>query len=108
MAFTGKALADGQLPSSKGTLYTVPGSTTTYVKWISVHNTSGSTTETVLIYVNTSGTSRVIARVVLLPNEHARILSDGEAFILEAADLIEGVSTNATTVDYFISGVQEA
>ena len=109
MAFVGKSLADGQLAATKGTIYTTPSLTTAYVKWLSVHNTSGSTTETILVYVKRSGSSsRIIGRAVLLPNEHTRIISDGESIVLSAGDLIEAQTSNATTVDYVISGVEEA
>jgi len=107
MAFTGKVLADGQVASSKGTLYTVPGSTVTYVKWLSLHNTN-STAETVIVYAKPGSTSRIIARVVLQANEHARILDGNEVLILEDGDLIEAETTTASKVDFVISGVEEA
>lgn len=105
--FVAKRLASGQLPSTKTTLYTVPASTTAYVKFLSLANTSGSTTETILIFLHDGTASRRIARVVLAPNETSRVIEIGEAANLGATNLIEGQSTNATTVDYWISGVEE-
>jgi hypothetical protein len=107
MAFTGQALADGQLPSTKGTLYTVPGATTAYIKFMSVFNTNAAQ-QTVIIYANVSGTSREIARFVLEQNEWARVIEKDEALVLEAADLIEAETTTATAVNYLITGVEEA
>lgn len=105
--FTGKSLADGQLASTKGTIYTTPASTVAYVKFLSCHNT-GSTTETVIIYVKRSGSSsRVIGRAVLQGNEHCRFIDKDETITLAAGDLVEGVTTTATTVDFVITGVEE-
>lgn len=106
MTITVKVLADGQLPSAKGTLYTVPGSTKTYVKFFSVNNVSGID-QNVEIFLNVSGTSRKIAFATLTPNDGARIIDKDEAVTLEAGDLIEGLSTNATSVDYVITGAEE-
>lgn len=102
MAVTGTALADGQLPSSKGTLYTAAA--VTYVKSISCHSTS-ATSQTVILYTNRGGTSRVIARV---PLEQYETLYVELPIVLESGDLLEGVTTTATAVDYQISGGVEA
>jgi hypothetical protein len=104
MAFTAKVLADGQLPSSKGTLYTVPGATATYIRQIRVFSTGSA--QTVVIYFNTSGSSRRYGQWVLETNESADVLT--EPLLLQAGDLIEGQSTSATTVDYVVTGVEEA
>lgn len=107
MGIAAKSLASGQLAAAKGTIYTVPASTKAYVRWISIHNTSGSTTETVRIYAKQSaGTSKIIWRGVLEPNAGARVI-DMETLPLSASDTLEGDSTNATTTDYFIAGAEE-
>lgn len=106
MAFTVQALADGQLASSKGTLYTTPADTQAIIKAISLVNTDSSA-RTVNLYVNASGTSRRI-----IPKDMS--LAAGESFVvdwpvtLEAADLIEGDASSATVVDYVISGTENA
>ena len=108
MAITAKSLADGQLAATKGTLYTVPGGTVAYVKFLHVHNT-GSTTETVVIYVKRSGSSsRTVGRVILAQNEAADVLDKDATLTLSTGDVIEGETTNATTVDYTITGAEEA
>jgi hypothetical protein len=107
VAFAGTALADGQLPSSKGTLYTVPALTVAYVKKLTLFNTNAAT-QTILVYLNTTGTSRVWRRFVLAQNESADVLGEGDSAILQAGDLIEASSTNASAVDYYIAGVLEA
>ncbi len=109
--FTALVLADGQMASSKTTMYSNPNTTKTYIKFFSIYNSSSTTTETVLIYakdVSGGNASRVIARCVLSPLEQARIVDKDEVITLDGnADLIEGTTTNATTVDFFITGVQE-
>jgi hypothetical protein len=107
MAIAVKVLAQGQLANAKATLYTVPGGTLAYVKFFSVCNVA-STNQDVEILVNTAGTSRRIAYVSLGVNQGARIVDKDEAITLEAGDLVEGFSTDATSVDYVITGAEEA
>ena len=79
-----------------------------YVKFLHVHNT-GSTTETVVIYVKRSGSSsRTVGRVILAQNEAADVLDKDATLTLSTGDVIEGETTNATTVDYTITGAEEA
>lgn len=106
MAISIKVLGDGQLGTSKATLYTVPASTSTYVKFMSVHNV-GAGTENVEILLNVSGTSRRIAYVTLGANEGAQIVDKDGAISLEAGDLIEGLTTSGASVDYVITGAEE-
>jgi hypothetical protein len=101
--FTPKVLAEGQLASSKGTIYTVPSSTSAYIKQITFYNTNAST-QTIALYLKPGSTSRQIARYVLAQNEF--VIFDFST-LLEAADLIEASSTNATAVDYIITGLEE-
>lgn len=106
MGFLGKVLAEGQLASSKDTLYTVPASTTAYIKFFSCFNTN-TTDETVIIYLKPASTSRKVGRAVLSANEQVRFIDKDEALILETGDLIEGETTTASKVDYVILGVEE-
>lgn len=106
MALSIKALASGQLASSKGTIYTVPGSTQTIVKSLTLVNTD-SVARTVNLYVNTAGTSRRICpKDLSLPA--GALLELDRVITLEAADLIEGDASAATVVDFFISGAENA
>ncbi len=96
-------VTEGQLPASKTTLYQVPSGSKAYFKAISLFN-AGVATETVKLYVNhATGTSRRLPGVVLLTLESAVY----EAFALEGGDLLEGETTNAASVDYIISVVEE-
>lgn len=103
MAYDYKVLAEGQLPNTKTTLYTVPASTQAAIQSASFCNT-GAGNNTVIIYLKPGSTSRRVARVVLATNEQL-IISE---FTLEAGDLIEGEATNAAEVDYVITGAQQA
>jgi hypothetical protein len=107
MAVVPKILADGQLAATKSTIYTTPASNYAYVKFFSVFNTSASS-QTVVVYVNATGTSRVIARVELAQYESARIIDKDELLALEAGDLIEAQSSSGTSVDYVISGAEQS
>ncbi len=91
--------SNGQLPSSKGTLYTATAAVV--VNSITLVNTD-SVTRTVNLYIKT-GTSRHIIPVALS-------LTTGSAYLdditrcLNSGDLIEGDASAATVVDYVISG----
>ena len=102
--FTTKQLANGQLPVSIGTLYTVPASTSTIVKSITLVNTD-TVTRTVNLYISTGTARRIIPKdLSLLAGESFRV---DEVFTLEATHLIRGDASAASVVDYVISGVQE-
>ena len=102
-----KALADGQLASSKETLYTTPASTETIVKSISLTNTSSSMVE-VNLYIQRDGTNsrRICPKDMELAARHTYI--DDKVHTLEAADLVEGDASSGSVIDYAVSGVQEA
>jgi hypothetical protein len=103
VAVTPKALASGQLPVAKGTLYTVPGATQAIVREIRLVPTGSNRTGN--LYINTAGTSRRIdAKDFTLTVGEVRVLRC--VITLEAADLIEGDASAATEVDYVISGVE--
>lgn len=103
MAANPEILADGQLPSSKATLFTATGRT--IVRLINAHQVSGGT-QTVIFYVKkAAGTSRLLSRAVLATDEFAQ---EEQIETLDIGDQIEGQSTNATSVDYLIMGVKIA
>lgn len=92
-------IGNGQLASTAAALGTATGRDLWSLK---LANTSGSTTETILITVlRNGGTARRLARIVLAPNEQATVTN----IPVESGDVVKGVSTNATTVDYDLTGV---
>jgi len=104
MSISGKQLADGQLAAAEADMYTVPGSTRTFLSGIVCNNT-GAGDNTVVLYLTPSGgTSRCIAYMSL--GTHQTMYFD-ERLILDAGDKIRGYATNATQVDYVICGAEE-
>jgi hypothetical protein len=101
--FSPKVLGEGQVASSKGTIYTVPASTSAYVKSITFYNTNAAT-QTLNIYLKPGATSRQIRRVSLAQYESYEFTSP---YVLETGDLIEADTTTATAVDYIITGIEE-
>ena len=105
MAYTIKNLANGQLPSSLGDLYTVPSGTSAIVRSITLVNTN-TTTETVnLYYLQSGGTARRI-----LPKDLQLAVGNSLTvdiiLTLSAGDKIQGQTTTASVVDFVISGVE--
>ena len=104
----GKSLADGQLASSAGTLYTVPASSSAIIKGFILFNT-GTSKQTANVYITRSGSSRrQLYQFVLLAKSSASVITDGEVWVLSAGDLIEADTTTAATVDYTIMGADNA
>jgi len=102
MTLTATAIADGQVPDTKTTLYTSPSGITTLIKGMTFVNTS-STPQSLTLFANRSGTSRQYVSVTL--EEGDMLVADG-ALTLEASDELEAQTTTAAVVDYLISGVQ--
>lgn len=101
--FAPKVLAEGQVASSKGTLYTVPASTSAYVRTITFYN-SNAATQTLNFYLKPGATSRQIRKVTLAQYESYEYTTP---FMLETGDLIEADTTTASAVDYTITGIEE-
>ena len=103
-------LANGQLPNTKTTIYTVPGSTSTIVKMISLANTNTASETVNIYYLPSGGTARRIcpANYVLTASGTGAgsYLEITPNLTMGAGDAIQGSSTDATQVDYVISGVQ--
>ena len=103
MAVTPGILADGQLPSSAGDLYTAAGDV--YVTTIIVANASAAS-RTVNLYIRdaSSGADRLIT-----PKDLAMAVGDtmyltGVKVSLNSGDKIRGSADSATSVDYVIWG----
>ena len=105
MADTIKALADGQLAAAKATIYTAPALTSTIVTSIILVNTGAGANAVNLYYKKSAGTSRRICPKDLSMAIGAAF-EDIPPFNIEAGGLIEGDATNATEVDYVISGIE--
>ena len=101
--FLPKNLANGQLPNSKGTLYTVPTGNTSIAKSVVLVNTD-SVERTVNLYVNFgTGSRRFIPKGLVLPA--GAKFEDSSAITLEAGDFIEGDASAVSVIDFIVSGV---
>lgn len=101
--FTEKVLAEGELPSTKGTLFTA--TERTVVTFFSVLN-ENVTLETGKIYYKRA-TSRPIYPFKLKEDQAVQVVGKHRSVILEVGDLLEGVSTTATGVHYVIMGIEK-
>lgn len=105
--FTAGTLSDGQLATSIGALYTVPGATKAYVKALVLFNDNAAQ-QTIVLYIKRSGgTRRKWRRFVLEQNETANPIEEGGSITLSTGDAIEAITTTATAVDYTVTGVLE-
>jgi len=101
-----KSLADGQLGSTKATLYTAPAATQAIVKLVKLTNTTTSTVKCNIYFKASGGTSRRIIPYDMELEGQASFKSDSET--LEAGDIIEGDASAATSIDYVISGIENS
>jgi len=106
MAFTPKAIADGQLPDTLGVLFIATAAVGTYVKELSLFN-NNVVNQVIELFVNRQGVERSWRRMEIEINEQADALTDGETMLLEQGDTISGRTTTASAVDFIISGVEE-
>jgi hypothetical protein len=98
---------EGQLPTTKTVLYTVPEDAVAYVKQISIYNTNAAA-QTVKFYVKPGATSRTWRRYSLNQDESAELLDQNQVLMLDEGDSIEAETTTASAVDCFIVAVVEA
>lgn len=103
MASTPKILAEGQLAAAKTTIYTAPSASQAIIRTVTFNHVAGGT-QTIILYVKKSGsTSRVFSRAVLLTNEFAH---EEDIGTLDTGDVLEAATTDASSVDYTVMGVQ--
>ena len=103
MAETYKKLAQGQLPSSTGTLYTVPSSTSTLVGHIRLVNNTGSN-RTVKLYHDGTADAQAILPTLTIEAGGGAEFSGG--IVMETADTMSGVADAATSITYTIYGME--
>ena len=103
--FTGKNAANGQVANVLSSIYTCPASTTAYRPCITLYNNNAATQTIVLYYLPSVGTARKLRQYILATDESAVY---DERMHLNAGDAIQAVTTDATSVDYTVSLVEEA
>jgi hypothetical protein len=99
-----RSLADGTIASSKTTIYTAPAGLVAYPRFLSLFNTNASD-QTILVYLKRSGSSsRTLRRYVLAQYESALVFDKDDDLALSAGDEIEAETTNASAVEYVLTG----
>jgi len=99
MADTLKKLASGTLDTSSATLYTVPTGTKTIVKSIILCNKTASDKYATITF---AGTNVIYQHTVKAKDT----LVVQMTAILEASATIAGLAEAASTIEYYISGVE--
>ena len=103
MAETYKKLAQGQMGTSSGTLYTVPSSTTAIIKYISLTNNTGTARTAQLFHDGTAATNSILPAVSIVAGGWAEF--EG-TIIMEAADTLAGDAEAATAISYTVYGLE--
>lgn len=95
-------VAQGQLPSSQGSLYTPAASTYAMQGYIRLYNTN-TTAETVTLFEKaTGGTSREILGMVLEAGDSRRV----DISMLGPGDDLRGITTTASKVNYTVHAAE--
>ena len=104
MAENYKVLAQGQLPSTAGILYTVPGGGMAIVSRIVLVNTDGASAHTATLYVDgTAAANEIMPATSINPND--RITDEGR-MTLGATNTIQGKADAGAEVTYTIFGLE--
>lgn len=99
MTDTLKRLAGGTLTTGSVTLYTAPSSTTTIVKELILCNkTAASTTVT----ISFNSVNIVFAKTVAANDSLILPLTS----ILQTTNIIAGLASSSSAIDYYISGIE--
>lgn len=106
MSFTPKALADGEIPQAPEVIFTASAAVGTYVKEMALFNRNAAL-QTIVLYVNRTGENRTWKRFELQQFESADALDDGQTLFLESGDEVLAEASNASAVDFIMSGVEE-
>lgn len=75
-----KVLAQSQLPAAAATQYTVPGSTTAFIRSIMLVNTSASATQTVQLFRGGTAQANAITPVLTIPAGGMAVYEDGQGW----------------------------
>ena len=98
-----KKLGQGQLASTTGVLYTVPGATSAIVKRIVLVNNDTEALTAELYHDGTTEATRILPPVSIDAGGWAEF--DG-AICMDAADTLQGKGEQATEITYTIYGLE--
>ena len=103
-----RSLADGQLPSSQGVLYVVPGAKKARISNLLLYNTD-AVPQTIILLLRRSGSSaRSFRSLQLSQHESASVLAEEPPIIMSDGDSLEGVTTSESAVNYYLAGIEES
>lgn len=113
MAITHKNLKEpGYVPSTNGTLYTVPGSTKAHVKTIMLHNIDSSSTIYVKLHHvpsgDSAGDSNEIFYIHISPRDTIMLDCIGSGLVMDTGDTIQGVAGTASKIVCALYGAEDA
>lgn len=101
--FTNKFLADGQVSSTLGSIYTATG--TVLVKNIQLGNSQPATQSILLYRQHATDDARFWRRIQLRQFESADVLEGGMSLEMEAGDVLLALTSSDDCVDFSIDGV---
>lgn len=94
----------GQLPSTVGTLFTVPANTRYLIKALRISNTDNSASRYFTVYDGgTAVSNEILGQMTLQPNEV--YVEDPCFIVLEPAGTLHGVADAASAVTLTVYGV---
>jgi hypothetical protein len=102
---TYKVLAQGQLGTSVSALYTVPSSTTTFVKTIILTNTTSSIVGGVTLLVNGTAAGNQIVNSITIVGNGTAILDESGLKVNDGQGCLRVVNTGTTIQNVFMSGI---
>jgi hypothetical protein len=88
-AETYKVLYQGQLPAAEATLYTVPASTTAFIKSVSVVNTDAAAKHQFQLFIDGSAAANAITPLVTVPAGGMATYEDGQGWSAKNAAMQE-------------------
>ena len=111
MANTFKVKTKAGVGTSAGTVYTVPGSTTTIVLGLILGNVTGSAVNaTVTVETNTNDTEtnadvELVTNAPIPAGGSLELIDGGSKVVLQSGDSVEALSDTASAVDCILSVV---
>lgn len=92
-------LAQGQLSTSAGTIYTVPGSTTAFIKQIILANATGSNVTGVVLYVNGTAAVNQISGSFTIPANGTAMMDDDGLAVYDSSGSRQYAVSNQTATN---------
>lgn len=106
--FTAKSIADGQVAIAQGVLYTVPALTRAYVRQVVFYNTNAATQLLEVWLRRVGNPARKLRQFSISQNESIDLLDTGDTLEFSTGDTIEAKTSNGTSVDFMVMGVEES